>query len=95
MRAFIFTLFLLATVALASTPKQLSLPVGHTMTLSMPNQVSQVRLDDPSLVEVTMTGRKVTFLALTRGTTEAVVKTVDGEHRFKIYVATDKYALPH
>lgn len=89
------TLFLLATVALASTPKQLSMPVGHTVTLSMPNLVSKVRLDDPSLVEVTTTGRKVTFLALTRGTTEAVVKTVDGEHRFKIYVAADKYAMPY
>jgi hypothetical protein len=96
MRTFALTLLLaLASPAVASAPRQLSLPVGRTMTLAMPNLVSQVRVNDPGLVEVKTTGRNVTFVALTRGTTEAVVTTIEGEHRFKIYVAADKYALPY
>lgn len=90
-----FLIALWASVAAADGPRQLSLPVGHTMTLAMPNRVASVRVDDPGLVEVKTSGRHVTLVARTKGTTQAVVRTVDGEHRFRIYVAADKYALPY
>lgn len=84
---------LLATLAVAS-PKRVSLPVGHSMTMAMPGLVKSVRVTDPKLVEVRQQGRKVTLVALSKGSTEAVVKTSDGETTFSVYVAEDKYAMP-
>lgn len=85
----------LAPLALAANPKQVSMPVGHTTTLSMPSPVSQVTVDDPGLVEVTKQGRKVVFTGVSKGATEVTVKTAEGDIRFRVYVAADKYAMPH
>ncbi len=85
---------LLSAVAVASPRKQLALPVGHTMTMAMPSQVTSVRVTDPSLVEVKRQGRKVTLVALAKGSTEATVMTTEGPTTFSVYVAVDKYALP-
>jgi Flp pilus assembly secretin CpaC len=85
---------LLSTVVVASPRKQLALPVGHTMTMAMPSQVTSVRVTDPSLVEVKRQGRKVTLVALAKGSTEATVMTTEGPTTFSVYVAVDKYALP-
>ncbi len=60
----------------------------------MPSPVKAVKVDDATLVEVSMSGRKVTLLGLAKGSTEAVIQTADGEHRFRIYVASDRFALP-
>lgn len=91
----LFLASMLSTVAIASNPrKQVSLPVGHSMTMAMPANVTSVRVDDPSLVEVKRQGRKVTLVALSKGSTEATVMTAEGEHHFRVYVAADKYALP-
>jgi Flp pilus assembly secretin CpaC len=92
--AFLCAVWLLAAPAFANPLKQISLPVGHSMTMAMPAPVTAVEVSDPSLVEVRREGRKVTLVALSRGNTEATVKTADGEHRFRVYVAIDKYALP-
>jgi Flp pilus assembly secretin CpaC len=86
---------LISALATAATPKQINLPVGHTTTLSMGSQVSTVKVDDPALVEVKKDGRKVSFVARAQGNTQATVMTSDGEVRFRIYVAADKYALPY
>ncbi|MCU0697521.1 MAG: pilus assembly protein N-terminal domain-containing protein [Myxococcaceae bacterium] len=88
------TLFV-APAALASPRKQVALPVGHSMTMAMPGTVTSVRVDDPSLVEVKRVGRKVTLVARAQGSTDATVLTSEGEHHFRVYVAADKYALPH
>ena len=80
--------------AFASQPKRVNMPLGYTTTLSMPTAVSKVTVDDPSLVEVRKEGRKVVLVAIAKGLTEATVTTADGEHRFKIFVAADKYAMP-
>jgi Flp pilus assembly secretin CpaC len=86
---------LLSTLAFASSPKKVALPVGHSMTMAMPAAVTGVRVNDPALVEVKRQGRKVTLVALAQGSTEATVTTAEGSHRFRVYVAADKYAMPH
>ncbi|MCC6334061.1 MAG: pilus assembly protein N-terminal domain-containing protein [Myxococcales bacterium] len=85
----------LPSLAWASQPKQLAFPVGTTTTVSLGAPVSKVTVSDPSLVEVKKQGRKVIFIARETGRTEVVVKTADGEQRFSVYVAKDKYALPY
>lgn len=88
---------LLATLpftASAAPRKDLALAVGHSLTVAMPAPVTSVKIGDPALVEVKRAGRKVTLVALARGSTEATVMTSEGELRFRVYVASDKYALP-
>lgn len=85
----------LSSLAFAGQPKKLALPLGHSATMSMPGPVSQVVVDDPSLVEVSREGRRVVFTARGTGSTEATVRTTEGELRVRIYVAADKYALPY
>ncbi len=85
----------LAGGALAAQPKKLALPLGHTATMSMPGPVSQVTVDDPSLVEVSKEGRRVVFTARGTGRTEVTVTTTEGELRVQIYVAADKYGMPY
>lgn len=85
----------LSSVALAAQPQQLAMPVGTTTTVAMPAPVSKVTVEDPALVEVKKQGRKVIFVGRESGRTEVVVQTVDGELRFSVYVAKDKYALPY
>jgi Flp pilus assembly secretin CpaC len=95
MKIFALTLMLAAGSALASAPQKLALPLGHTTVLSMPSTVSKVTVADPSKVEVKKEGRKITLVALEKGTTEATIKTQDGVHKVSIYVAADKYAMPY
>jgi Flp pilus assembly secretin CpaC len=93
-----FTMLLalcLSSLTFASQPKQLNMPVGTTTTLSMPATVSSVTVSDPSMVEVSRSGRRVVLMGRSTGTTEVTVKTADGETHLKIYVAADKYGLPH
>jgi Flp pilus assembly secretin CpaC len=89
------TLVVVPSLAWASRPKQLAMPVGHTTTVALGAPVSKVTVADPSLLDVKKQGRKVIFVGLETGRTEVVVKTVDGEQRFSVYVAKDKYALPY
>jgi Flp pilus assembly secretin CpaC len=95
MRFFALVLMLAAASAMASVPQKLALPLGHTTTVTMPSQVSKVTVQDPSKVEIKKQGRKVTLVALDKGTTEATIKTQDGVHKVSIYVAADKYAMPY
>ena len=83
------------TMAFASEPQKLSLPLGHSTTLNMPGEVSKVTVSDPSKVEIKKQGRKVTLVALEKGTTEATIKTKDGITKLNVYVAADKYAMPY
>ncbi len=85
----------LSSLALAEQPRRLNMPVGHTTTVSMSAPVSKVTVDDPSLVEVTQRGRQVIFVGRSTGSTEVTVQTADGETHLRIYVAADKYGLPH
>lgn len=91
-RSFLFAL--VPALALASTPKQLNMPVGHTTTLSMPSPVSGVKVEDPTLVEATKDGRKVSLVGLSKGSTDVVITTADGEVHFHVYVAADRYSMP-
>lgn len=93
MKPIILAATLLAALAFAS-PKRVALPVGHTMTMAMPGTVKSVRVADPSLVEIKQQGRKVTLVARAKGSTEATVRTSEGETTFSVYVAEDKYAMP-
>ncbi len=95
MRTAVLITALLSLPVLAGSKQQVALPVGHSTTLSMPAPVSKVTVTNPSLVDVSQDGRRVTFVARAKGSTEAVVKTAQGEHRFRIYVAQDKYAMPY
>ena len=95
MRLLALTILLAASMAFASTPQKLALPVGNSTTLSLPSEVSSVRLTDRSKVEIKKQGRRVTLTALEKGTTEATIKTRDGVTKVSIYVAADKYAMPY
>jgi Flp pilus assembly secretin CpaC len=95
MRTTLLALIALSTVAFAAGPKRLNMPVGHTTTLSMPAPVSKVTVADPSLVEVSRRGRQVVLVGRTAGHTQVTVETVDGEMELSVYVAADKYGLPH
>ena len=94
----LFTLvaaLVVSSVSFASAPQRLSLPLGHSTTMTLPANVSKVTVSDPSKVEIKKQGRKVTLVAIGKGTTEATIRTKDGETRLNIYVAADKYAMPY
>lgn len=95
MKLFALTFLLTASLAAAATPQKLSLPLGHSTTISLHAEVSKVTVSDPTKVEIKKQGRKVTLVALEKGTTEATIKTKDGVTRLDIYVAADKYAMPY
>ncbi|MFT3713398.1 MAG: pilus assembly protein N-terminal domain-containing protein [Archangium sp.] len=92
---FVGLLLLLSTLALAGAPKQVNMPVGHSTTLAMPAPVAKVEVADPALLDVSQQGRRVVLTGRSAGTTEVVVKTADGEMHLKVYVAADKYGMPH
>lgn len=103
MKLFALTFLLTASVALAGSSKltisgstqKLSLPMGTSTTISLPSEVSKVSVQDPSKVEIKKAGRKVTLVALDKGTTEATIVTKDGVKKLSVYVAADKYAMPY
>ena len=95
MRLTTLALLTVSSLALAGLPKQLNMPVGHTTTLSMPAPVSKVTVDNPALIEVSQRGRQVTIVGLSTGSTEVTLMTADGEMHLRVYVAADKYGLPH
>jgi Flp pilus assembly secretin CpaC len=95
MKLFALIALLAAPVAAAAAPHKLSLPMGHSTTLSLPSEVSKVSVGDPSKVEIKKSGRKVTVVGLQKGTTEATIRTRDGVTKVSIYVAADKYAMPY
>src|SRR5207249_4975728 len=95
MRSFTLAFVLFAAPALASVPQRLALPVGSSSTVSLHSTVSKVTVADPSKVEIKKQGRKIIVVALEKGTTEATIRTKDGETRLSIYVAADKYAMPY
>ncbi len=82
-----------ASLAVAS-PKQISMPVGHITTVSMPSSVTRVKADDASLVDVRREGRKVTIVGRSKGTTDVTVTTAEGETKLHVYVASDRFGLP-
>jgi hypothetical protein len=84
---------LFGSMAVAS-PKQISMPVGHTTTVSMPSSVTKVKVDDGSLLEVKREGHKVVMVGRAKGTTDVTVTTVDGETTLHVYVASDRFGLP-
>ena len=89
------TSLLISSLAFADVPKQLTMQVGHTTTVTLPAQVSTVKIDDPTLVEVKTQGRKVSFVARAKGTTDVTVQTSDGPMHFHLYISADKYGLPY
>lgn len=84
----------LISPASASERKQVSLPVGHTTTVTLPAPITRVRLDETGLVEVKKQGRAVTFVGIQKGTTDVTVSTADGEVRFRVFVAEDRFGMP-
>jgi Flp pilus assembly secretin CpaC len=92
---FVGLLLVLSTLALAGAPKQVNMPVGHSTTLAMSAPVSSVSVNDPSMLDVSQQGRRVVLTGRSAGTTEVTVKTADGEMHLKVYVAADKYGMPH
>jgi len=96
MRSLALTILTALTFALpAFAGQRVALPVGSTTTLSLPAPVSKVHVKNPKLVDVSTHGRRVTIVALEKGSTEATVKTKEGDVKFSIYDAQDKYALPY
>ncbi|MBK7861326.1 MAG: pilus assembly protein N-terminal domain-containing protein [Archangiaceae bacterium] len=96
MKLLALTSLLFAAVAVAADPQKLSLPVGNSTTISLPSEVSNVSVRDPSKVEIKKQGRKVTLTGLEKGTTLATIRTKDGVTKVvSIYVAADKYAMPY
>lgn len=86
---------LVGFAASAAVPERLTVQVGHTTVLSLPSTVAKVTVDDPSKIEVKKQGRKLTIIAREKGTTDAVIRLADGDHKVSIYVAADKYAVPY
>jgi Flp pilus assembly secretin CpaC len=84
-----------APFSLAASPQQLAMPVGSTTTVTMPAPISRVTVEAPGLVEVKKRGRELILVGRETGRTQLVVHTLDGELRFSVYVAKDKYALPY
>ena len=83
------------TATLASKKLDVSIPVGYSTTLTLPSPATGVTVANPSLVEVKISGRKVTFKGKENGVTTASIKTQSGKsNEVKIYVAIDRYALP-
>jgi Flp pilus assembly secretin CpaC len=96
MRFSLLALTLAASLALAGGPKQVNMPVGHSTTLSMPAPVASVSVEHPELVEVSRSnGRTVVLTGRGTGSTEVTVKTAAGEMHLRVYVAADKYGMPH
>jgi Flp pilus assembly secretin CpaC len=79
--------------------KRVSVPVGYSTTLEMPDNVKKVTLSDGSIVDVQKRGRKLTFYGQKQGSSSAIIHTGEGRHvtktRIAVYVASDKYALPY
>ena len=94
MKALISTVVLLSTAAFAGLPERLNLPVGNTLTMSMPSTVSSVTVSNPSLVEISREGRRITLVGKAKGHADAVIRTTNGEHKVRIYVAQDRYSMP-
>ena len=98
MRTFSLSLALLSLAALAED-KRVSVPVGYSTTLEMPDNVKKVTLSDRSIVDVRQKGRKLTFYGTKQGSSSAIIHTGEGRHRVQtrvaVYVASDKYALPY
>ncbi|MFO0598118.1 MAG: pilus assembly protein N-terminal domain-containing protein [Myxococcaceae bacterium] len=88
-------LTLVASSLALAAPKRVNMPVGQSTTLAMPAPVSRVVVTDPELLDVSREGRRVTLTGRNTGTTEVVVTTADGETHLQIYVAADKYGMPH
>jgi Flp pilus assembly secretin CpaC len=89
----------LVSMAAIAGDKRVNMPVGYTTTVDMPANVTKVVLSDPSVVDVSRKGRKITFTGQNRGSTTAIVHVKEGRkqttHRLAVYVASDKYALPY
>lgn len=84
----------LAVPAFASKPISVNVPVGHTASVDLPSSVSKVTIDDPKLVDVKKSGRRITIVGLAAGHTEATVKTSEGDLQVRIYVAADRHGMP-
>ncbi len=94
MKRFTLTALVLAASVAFASPKQISMPVGHTTTVSMPSSVTRVKVADGSLLEVKREGRKVVLVGRAKGTTDVTVTTADGETTLHVYVASDRFGLP-
>ena len=95
----ISVLVLLVSMAAFAEDKRVSVPVGYSTTLEMPDNVKKVTLSDRSIVDVRQQGRKLTFYGTKQGSSSAIIHTGEGRHkvqtRVAVYVASDKYALPY
>ena len=94
MTRFIPTALLLAATVASASPKQISMPVGHTTTVSMPSSVTRVKVVDSALLDVRRDGRKVVLVGRAKGTTDVTVTTADGETTLHVYIASDRFGLP-
>lgn len=98
MRALVLVVTLMSAAAMAGD-KRVNMPVGYSTTLDMPANVTKVVLSDPNIVDVSRSGRRLTFTGQNRGSTTAIVHVKEGrktvQHRLAVYVASDKYALPY
>ena len=100
MRSLVLAVALIAVPALAkghptTNLKQVNLPVGSSTTVELPASVSKVQVSDPSVVDVSTSGRRITLTGQRKGSAEAIITTREGKMRLGVYVASDKYALPY
>lgn len=89
----------LVSMVVFAEDRRVSVPVGYSTTLEMPDNVKKVTLSDRSIVDVRQKGRKLTFFGQKQGSSAAIIHTGEGKHRVAtrvaVYVASDKYALPY
>ncbi len=102
MRSLVLAVVLVAVPAFAkgrpaptANLKQVNLPVGSSTTVELPASVSKVQVSDPSVVDVSTSGRRITLTGQRKGSAEAIITTREGKMRLGVYVASDKYALPY
>ena len=75
MRVLFLSLVLVSIAAFAGeSSKRVSVPVGYTTTVEMPDNVKKVTLSDRSIVDVRQKGRKLTFFGQKQGSSEAIVQ---------------------
>ena len=89
---------LLASLLLAApgtVPERVEVVVDHTTVVTLSAPVSKVTVDEPTIVEVKASGRKLTFKGLVKGNAEVTVKMPDGEYKIHVYVPADKFGLSH
>lgn len=92
-RALTLAWMLLAPAAFAD-PLKVALPKGHTKVLSLHQRIRAIDVEDPKVVSIKKLPDGIAIYGRDQGTTEAVIRTAEGETSLRIYVAADTHAMP-